>query len=151
MVTSIVEPKRGANVGRIVVDVVVENFEDRLRAKRGEITEEQVRRLTVPALVDSGATFFCMPGSQVAKLGLSYLQDKESRTVTGPVKLGLYAAARIEVQGRDCVTQVLALPEDRQALLGQIPLEMMDWWIDLRTQRLVGNPEHGGHWQAEVF
>jgi len=151
MVLSIVEPKRGANVGRIVVDVVVENFEDRLRAKRGEITEEQVRRLTVPALVDSGATFFCMPGSLVSQLGLSYLQDKESRTVPGPIRLGVYAAARIEAQGRDCVTQVLALPEDRQSLLGQIPLEMMDWWIDLRTQRLVGNPEHGGQWQAEVF
>ncbi len=151
MVTSVVEPKRGANVGRIVVDVVVENFEDRQRAMRGEIAETQVRRVTVPALVDSGATFFCMPGSLVAQLGLTYLQDKESRTVTGPIRLGLYAAARIEVQGRDCVTQVLALPENRQTLLGQIPLEMMDWWIDLGAQRLVGNPEHGGQWQAEVF
>jgi clan AA aspartic protease len=151
MVTSIVEPKRGANVGRIVVDVVVENYEDRQRAGRGEIAEAQVRRVTVPALVDSGATFFCMPSSLVAQLGLSFLQDKESRTVTGPIRLGVYAAARIEVQGRDCVTQVLALPEGRQSLLGQIPLEMMDWWIDLRAQRLVGNPEHGGQWQAEVF
>jgi clan AA aspartic protease len=151
MVTSIVEPKRGTNVGRIVVDVVVENYEDRQRAGRGEIGEAQVRRVTVSALVDSGATFFCMPSSLVDQLGLSFLQDKESRTVTGPIRLGVYAAARIEAQGRDCVTQVLALPEGRQSLLGQIPLEMMDWWIDLRAQRLVGNPEHGGQWQAEVF
>lgn len=151
MVTSIVEPKRGANVGRIIVDIVVENFEDCHRAERGEILEAQIRRVSVPALVDSGATFFCMPGSLVAQLGLMYLQDKESRTVTGPVKLGLYAAARIVAQGRDCVTQVLALPEGRQSLLGQIPLEMMDWWIDLRAQRLVGNPEHGGEWQTDVF
>jgi len=151
MVASIVEPKRDADLGRIVVDVVVENYEDRLRAGRGEIAEGLVRRVTVPALVDSGATFFCMPSSFVAQLGLSFLQDKESRTVTGPIRLGVYAAARIEVQGRDCVTQVLALPEGCQALLGQIPLEMMDWWIDLGTQRLVGNPEHGGQWQAEVF
>jgi clan AA aspartic protease len=151
MVTSIVEPKRGANVGRIVVDAVVENFEDRLRASRGEISEAQIRRVSVPALVDSGATFFCMPGSLVSQLGLLFLQDKESRTVTGPIRLGVYAAARVEVQGRDCVTQVLALPEERQALLGQIPLEIMDWWIDLGAQRLVGNPEHGGQWQAEVY
>ena len=151
MVQSVVEPKRGASVGRIVVDVVVENYEDRQRAGRGEIAETQVRRVTVPALIDSGATFFCMPSSLVEQLGLSYLQDKESRTVTGPIRLGVYAAARIMVQGRDCVTQVLALPEGRQALLGQIPLEMMDWWIDLRSQRLVGNPEHGGQWQADVF
>jgi len=107
--------------------------------------------VTVPALVDSGATFFCMPAWLVAQLGLAFLQDKESRTVTGPIRLGVYATVRIIVQGRDCVTQVLALPEDRQAPLGQIPLEMTDWWIDLGTQRLVGNPEHGGQSQAEVF
>lgn len=151
MVESVVEPKRGANVGRIVVDVLVENYEDRLRAERGEIAEAQVRRVTVPSLVDSGATFFCMPGSLIEKLGLAFLQDKESRTVSGTIRLGLYAPARVEAQGRYCVTQVLALPEGRQALLGQVPLEMMDWWLDLRAQRLVGNPEHGGEWQAEVF
>jgi len=151
MAETFVEPKRGASVGRIVVDVVVENYEDRLRAGRGEIPEAHIRRVTVSALVDSGATFFCMARSAVEQLGLAFLQDKESRTVTGPIVLGVYAPARIEVQGRDCVTQVLALPEGRQALLGQVPLEMMDWWIDLRAQRLVGNPEHGGHWAAEVF
>jgi predicted aspartyl protease len=151
MVESAVEPKKGADVGRIVVDVLVENFEDRLRAGRGEISKGEVRRVTVRALVGSGATFFCLPGSIVEKLGLAFRQEKESRTVTGPIRLGVYAPARIEVQGRDCVTQVLALPEDRQASLGQIPLEMMDWWIDPRAQRLVGNPEHGGEWQAEVY
>ena len=151
MVQSIVEPKRGAIVGRIVVNVMVENYEDRLRAGRGEISEAQVRQVTLPALVDSGATFFCLPRSLAEQIGLTFLQEKESRTVTGPIMLGVYAPARIEVQGRDCVTQVLALPEERQALLGQIPLEMMDWWIDLRTQRLVGNPEHGGQWMTEVF
>jgi clan AA aspartic protease len=150
MVQSIVEPRRDAKVGRIVVDALVENYEDRLRAGRGEIPESQVRRMTIPALVDSGATFFCLPLPLVERLGLAFLQDKESRTVTGSIVLGMYAPARIEVQGRDCVTQVLALPEGRQPLLGQIPLEMMDWWIDLRTQRLVGNPEHGGQWMAEV-
>ena len=117
MVQSIVEPKRGTSVGRVVVDVLVENFEDRLRAGRGELAAEEVRRVTVPALVDSGATFFCMPEPLISRLGLSFLQQKESRTVTGPVRLGVYAAARLEVQGRDCVTQVHALPEGRQALL----------------------------------
>jgi hypothetical protein len=28
--------------------------------------------------------------------------------------------------------------------------EMMDWWIDSTNQKLVGNPEHGGQWMAEV-
>jgi len=27
----------------------------------------------------------------------------------------------------------------------------MDFWVDPTNQRLVGNPEHGGQWMAEVF
>jgi predicted aspartyl protease len=150
MATSIVEPKRGANVGRVVVDVAVENFEDRVRAQRGEIKEAEVRRVTVPALVDTGATFMCMPKSLVDQLGLTFVKDYVAKTVTGPLKLALYAPAWIETQERYCVTEVLALPEDRQVLLGQIPLEMMDWWVDVSAQKLTGNPEHGGQWQVEV-
>lgn len=48
-------------------------------------------------------------------------------------------------------TEVMELPEGRTPLLGQIPLELMDWWIDLANQKLVGNPEHGGQWMAEIF
>lgn len=151
MSAQIVEPKRSANVGRVVVDVVVENFEDRSRAARGEISPDQVRRVQVQALVDTGVTFFCLPKSLVEKLGLSFVMDKESRTVAGPITLGIYAAAHLEVQGRSCITQVLALPESRQVLLGQIPLEMMDWWVDTKNQRLTGNPEHDGEWMIEAY
>lgn len=148
---SVVEPKWGVDLGPVVVDVTVSNLEDYLRAKRGELPGEQIRQITVQALVDSGATFFCLPRSLIDQLGLAFLQTKETKTVAGPMNLGVFGAAHIAVEGRDCITQVLELPEGRQVLLGQIPLETMDWWIDLRTQRLVGNPEHGGQWMAEVF
>lgn len=138
-------------MGRVVVDVIVRNLEDYLRHKRGELDAAQVRQLTLQALVDSGATFFCLPRSLIDQLGLAFLQTKETKTVAGPMQLGVFGAAHVEVQGRDCITQILELPEGRQPLLGQIPLEAMDWWVDLRAQRLVGNPEHGGQWMAEVF
>lgn len=151
MSSTVIEPKRGADVGRVVTEVLVENYGDTERAAHGEISEDQIRRLRVESLVDSGATFFCMPRSLIEQLGLRFLRHKEARTAAGPLTLGIYGAARLTVQGRDCITEVMELPEDRQALLGQVPLEMMDWWIDLSSQRLVGNPEHGGQWMAEVF
>lgn len=151
MVQRIVEPKPGVDMGRLVLDVTVENVEDLWRAKRGEIPDEQVRRLTVPALVDSGATFFCMSESLVQRLGPPFNRERETRTVTDASATGgrhytlrVYGGARLKVQGRDCDEEVLALPEDRQVLLGQVPLEKMDWWIDLTNRRLTGNPEHGG-------
>lgn len=138
-------------MGRVVVRVCVKNYGDIERAKRGEIPDECIRQVEIDALVDTGATFFCLPKSLVDQLGLSFVLSKESQTVAGPITLGIYAAAQIEAQGRSCITQVLALPEGRQTLLGQIPLEMMDWWVDVKNQRLAGNPEHGGEWMAEVY
>ena len=151
MVRQILEPKPGKDMGRVIVEVIVENVEDVRKAQRGEIPPEKIRRITVPALVNSGATFFCMPESLVQQLGLPFNRERETRTVTGPLTLKVYGGARLTVQGRDCDEEVLALPESRQVLLGQIPLEKMDWWIDLHDRRLVGNPEHGRQWMAEAF
>lgn len=151
MSSQIVEPKPGVDVGRVVVPIVVQNVEDREREERGEIPADQVRTLKLDVLVDSGATFFCLPESRVKELGLRFDRVRETQTVTGPMKLNMYRGARIEVQGRPCNVEVMGLPKGQQALLGQIPLETLDWWIDVTNHRLVGNPEHGGQWMAEVF
>ena len=37
------------------------------------------------------------------------------------------------------------------ALIGVIPLEILDFVIDPKTQRLMGNPEHGGELMYEMF
>ncbi len=151
MVANVVEPKPGVDLGRVVVPVVVENVSDQSRAARGEIPPDQVRRVGVDALVDTGATFFCLAETQVRQLGLEFDRTRETRTFSGIVTLNIYRGARLEVQGRACTVEVMALPEGRQPLLGQIPLETLDWWVDTGNQRLVGNPEHGGQWMAEVF
>ncbi len=151
MVRQIVEPRRGINMGRLVVDVIVENVEDVRRAQRGEIRPDQVRRQAIQALVDTGATFLCLPEPLIRQLGLPFNRQREARTITGPIVMRIYGGARITVNDRDCDDEVMALPEGRQPLLGQIPLEKMDWWVDLTNQKLVGNPEHDGQWMAEVY
>ena len=151
MSATIVEPKPGLDMGRVVVSISVENFEDRDRAERGEIPQESIRHITIDALVDTGATLLSMPESIVKTLGLRFDRVKDSRTITGPIRLNVYRGARLEVNGRAASVEVLGLPEDRMVLLGQIPLETLDYWVDVTNHRLVGNPEHGGQWMAEVF
>ncbi len=151
MSKTIIEPKPGVDRGRVVVSITVENVEDRDRAERGELPSDQVRRITTDALVDSGATFLSMPESMVQALGLRFDRARDSRTVTGPITLNVYRSARVIVQDRAVTEEVLGLPEGCQVLLGQIPLERLDFWIDVVNQRLVGNPEHGGQWMAELY
>jgi len=151
MASGIVEPRRGVDVGRVVTDLVVENFEDVSRARRGEIPASQIRSISLLAMANSGATYLCLPKSVVQQLELTLQRTRESRTLMGTFAAGLYAAARVQVSARDCVTEVKEIPDGHRPLPGQIPLEMMDFWIDLAAQKLVGNPEYGGEWMAEVM
>jgi hypothetical protein len=46
---------------------------------------------------------------------------------------------------------VLDLPDDVPVLIGQIPLEYLDFVVDPQTRRLIGNPAHGGEQMYELY
>src|SRR5687768_11518934 len=104
MLSGVVEPKRGVDVGRVVVQVTVENYGDIDRADGHEIPAGSIRKIEVSALVDSGATFFCLPKPLIEQLGLKFQRMKETRTVAGLMSLGIYGAAKLSIEGRECIT-----------------------------------------------
>jgi hypothetical protein len=79
------------------------------------------------------------------------VKQRQARTAAGVVVLQIYSAVRVTVQGRDCIIEVAELPDGSPALLGQVPLELMDFWVDTANRRLVGNPEHGGKLMIDSF
>ena len=46
---------------------------------------------------------------------------------------------------------VAELPDDCPALIGQVPLELLDFVVDAAGQKLIGNPAHGGEQMIELF
>ena len=36
-------------------------------------------------------------------------------------------------------------------IIGQVPLELMDWVVNRKRQRLIGNPEHHGEQMIDVL
>ena len=46
------------------------------------------------------------------------------------MSFGIYEAIRLTVQGRDCVVEVCELPNECPPLIGQIPLEALDFVVD---------------------
>ena len=141
-----------ATMGRVVVSARIENLEDQYKAHQGLIPADQVRTLVVDdALVDTGATGLMIPTRLLAGLGLRPTATKQARTVGGPITTQKYEAVRLTIQGRNCVIEVHEIPDPSPVLIGQIPLESMDWVVDPVNQRLIGNPEHGGQEMVEVF
>ena len=139
-------------MGKVIVTAKIESLEDLLAVQRGKLTADKVRNVDVAdALVDTGSIMFGMPQRLIAPLGLLPFRTRTVRTAGGLTTLTLYNAVRLTVQGRDCHCDVMELPDDCPVLIGQIPLEQLDFVIDPMNQRLIGNPEHGGQHMIDAF
>lgn len=140
-----------ATMGKVLVTAKIENLDDLFGVRKKLLTEDQVRCVEVTdALVDTGATGLLVPSRFVRQLGLEPLRVRPSRTIGGPVPLQTYRAVRLTVQGRDCISDVAEISDDFSVVIGQVPLELMDWVVDPKRQQLIGNPEHGGEHMIEV-
>ena len=46
---------------------------------------------------------------------------------------------------------VMEVPDDTPVLIGQLPLEQLDFVVDLQSRSLIGNPAHGGEQMYELY
>jgi len=139
-------------MGKVLVTAKIESVYDLYDASRGLMTDDQVRRLEVTdALVDTGATTLLLPKRMVAQLGLTPGRTRRARTTAGSTTLQAYGVVKLTVQGREWVGDVLEIPDDCPVLIGQIPLEGLDFVIDPAGQRLIRNPDHGGEQMIDLF
>ncbi len=121
-------------------------------AKRGLIPPEQVRRITVPdALVDTAATLLSLPTRLIQQLGLTKTSTKRVTSSTGGGEAAVYDAVRLTIKDRFCTMDVMELPDDVPVLIGQLPLEHLDFVVNLRSRSLIGNPTHGGEHVYELY
>ena len=139
-------------MGKAFVDAKIENLADLYRVEQGDLTHDRVRRVEVDdALVDTGATILSMPKRLILQLGLRPVRTRQARTTAGPVTVQIHGGVRLTIQGRECISDVSELPDDCPVLIGQIPLELLDFVVDPVGQRLIGNPEHGGEHIIELY
>jgi hypothetical protein len=47
------------------------------------------------------------------------------------MEVEVFRAVRLSVQGRDCISDVTAIADNRPVIIGQLPVEAMDWVVDL--------------------
>ncbi len=101
------------------------------------------RSISIRALVDTGATFMCLPEQAALQLGFD-LTEVSQQVVTladgHQRKVPKIAPIEIAFANRSYVTEALVL--GNEALMGVLPLEAMDLLVDPLRQQLVVNPEH---------
>jgi predicted aspartyl protease len=120
--------------------------------ERGALPADQVHRVEVTdALVDTGATALSMPKSLIDQLALIPFRARPARTSAGVIEFKVYSGVRLTVQGRECTVDVTEIPEGSPVLIGQVPLELLDFVVDPVQRRLLGNPAHGGEQMIEMY
>lgn len=139
-------------MGRVTETVTIQNYNDIIKFKEGFITEDKIRTVKIDAIVDTGATYLCLPPKVIKELGLVYLSSSSVRTGNGTIEFRFFGGAHILI--RDRFTQMLVMEnkdDSVPALIGYLVLEAMDYVVNPNTQEITGNPEHGGKWMADMF
>ncbi len=138
-------------MGRSVEKVTVQSFEDILDAARGRIREADIRAIEVEALVDTGATYLCLPPSVIEELGLLFSHMRRVQTANGDVERRIFMGANVTIQGRTEQMSVMENDESTPPLIGYVVLEVLDFVVDPKANRLIPNPAHEGKWVADLY
>ena len=139
-------------VGRVLTEAKIENLKDLWDANRGRIRAEDARSLDMAdALVDSGASVLSIPTHMIERLGLEQTGTKRVRSSLGVGEARMFEAVRLTIQGRDCTMDVMEVSDGTPVLIGQLPLEALDFVIDMKSHQLTGNPRHGGEHIYELY
>jgi predicted aspartyl protease len=147
-----VVPMETDAMGRVLTRLTVENMEDLWAVKRGLLSADKVRRVTVnDALVDTGATLLSLPTRLIEQLGLERTGSKRLITSAGEAEGALCSAVRLTILERSCTMDVMEVPDNVPVLVGQLPLEHLDLVVDPRSRTLTGNPAHGGEHVYELL
>jgi len=134
------------NMGKVLTDVKLTSYDSLRDYRQQRITADQIRQILITnVIVDSGASMMCLSRALIEQLGLELLKMTKVNTAEGIVERGIYGPVIYEIQGRMARGDVLELSHPKiQALIGQIPLEQLDFLINPAANRLITNPEHEG-------
>jgi hypothetical protein len=125
-------------MGRFAVEIEVTNNDDVVLAGAGYLPPEQVRRITLRGVVDSGASRLVLPESAARQLGLRKDGDvsvryADNRTGRRDVVTGIH----LRHGNRSGLFDAVVEPGRDSALIGAIVMETLDLVIDCGRQALV--------------
>jgi predicted aspartyl protease len=131
-------------MGKVTENVKITSYDSLRDFKKKLIKESEIKSVyLVDVIVDSGATLMCLSKELIEKLELEPLRKVKVNTAEGVRETTIYGPVVIEIKGREARQDVMELNHGGiEALIGQLPLEQMDFLINPSIQRLIPNPAH---------
>lgn len=130
-------------MGLVYTEIQLINVLDVELAKRSIIGLEEVKQVSVTALVDTGSIMLAINEEIQSQIQLPLVEKRTVQTADSRIQqLDVVGPVEIRFKNRKCITSAYVLPGDAEILLGAIPLEEMDVLIHPQRQELIVNPDH---------
>jgi predicted aspartyl protease len=136
-------------MGRIAVEVELVNFQDKVLAEAGALAPEKVRRIRVEGIIDTGAAHLVIPKTAADALGVPVIGEAGVRYADNRRDTKkIVNAVELHLQDRSGLFRAIVEPDRKDALIGAIVLEDMDFVVDCRQQKLT--PRDPDRIQSEI-
>ncbi len=130
-------------MGLIYADIELINGDDLALARRHMIGQEEVKRMPINILVDTGSYMLAINESIQEQLQFPIVEKRKAQMADGRiVECDVVSSVELRFKNRQTSCRAMILPGDSEPLLGAIPLEDMDVLIHPLRQELIVNPEH---------
>ncbi|MDR2435599.1 MAG: aspartyl protease family protein [Treponema sp.] len=126
-------------MGTFAEEITLANARDIGNARDGLILDTKIRAVTLDAVPDTGAWTLIINEETRQKLGLAILETVKSSLADGSTtQYGLTEPVEIRWKDRRTSQEAVVIPNASDILLGALPLEGMDLYVDPVNQRLAG-------------
>ncbi len=130
-------------MGLVYADIELINSADVEMARRHIIGEEEVKRIRLSMLADSGAYMMAINENIQSQLELPFVEKRKAVMADGSVQeFTVVGPVMVKFANRTAVCNAFVLDGNSEPLLGAIPMEEMDVMIHPLRQQLIVNPEH---------
>jgi len=139
-------------MGLVYANITIQNSLDDVLAQQGDIPKENIRKMDVKSLVDTGAWTLTINEEIATQLGLKVKDRTDISLANGTIsRCDLVGPVDVRFENRFASCLALVLPGADEVLLGAIPLEGMDVMIDPSSHQLVVHPNrpHGAQMKVK--
>jgi clan AA aspartic protease len=129
-------------MGLTYTEVELLRADDLALERAGYLSADQVNRIRVLTLVDSGADLLTLSRSLSQRLKLAKVDEVDAELANGDVmRADVVGPVEVRFQNRKTVVNAIVVEADTGVLLGAIPMQGMDVMVDPKREQLILNPD----------
>jgi clan AA aspartic protease len=130
-------------MGLVYAEIELINAEDLALSRKFYIGEDEIKRMKVTGLVDTGSYMLCINESIQAQMQFPIMEKRIGQMANGErIECDVVSQVEVRFKNRRTICNAMILPGDSEVLIGAIPLEDMDVLIHPLRQELIVNPDH---------